>query len=99
MKQDAKIPVDVLEYVGQFKKDMMPLVYAWVNGAKVADICKMSKKLFEGTVIRVIRRLEELLRQLAQAAKFIGDTALEEKFTEAGTKIKRDIIFAASLYL
>lgn len=46
-----------------------------------------------------MRRLEEVLRQFVQAAKNIGDTGLEEKFNEAIKLIKRDIIFAASLYL
>jgi ATP-dependent RNA helicase DOB1 len=79
--------------------------------------------IFEGTIIRVMRRLEELLRQLAvvifalfpssniinitwcigwggeQAAKSIGNTVLEEKFTAGIAKLKRDIVFAASLYL
>ena len=45
------------------------------------------------------RRLEELMRQLGDTAKGIGDTALEEKFRDAGAKMRRDIIFAASLYL
>jgi len=34
-----------------------------------------------------------------QAAKSIGNTELEEKFTQSIEKIKRDIVFAASLYL
>ena len=46
-----------------------------------------------------MRRLEELLRQLCMAAKAIGNTELENKFATGITKIKRDIIFAASLYL
>jgi len=68
-----------------------------------------------------MRRLEELLRQMCCAAKAIGNSELEAKFTEginkrfylnkkmnifvffcilSGTqKIKRDIVFAASLYL
>lgn len=46
-----------------------------------------------------VTRLEELLRQLGDAAKAIGDTILEEKFREACTKMRRDIIFAASLYI
>jgi ATP-dependent RNA helicase DOB1 len=46
-----------------------------------------------------LRRLEELLRQLVQAAKVIGNTELEAKFAEGITRIKRDIVFAASLYL
>ncbi len=69
-----------------------------------------------GSIVRCIRRLEELLRQMCCAAKAIGNSELEAKFTEGinerfyltrkcfflwlGTqKIKRDIVFAASLYL
>ena len=46
-----------------------------------------------------MRRLEELLRQMVQAAKSIGNSELENKFSEGIKLIKRDIIFAASLYL
>ena len=46
-----------------------------------------------------MRRLEELLRQMILAAKAIGNNELEKKFGEASTAIKRDIVFAASLYL
>ena len=46
-----------------------------------------------------MRRLEELLRQMVQAAKGIGNTDLENKFSEGIRLMKRDIVFAASLYL
>ena len=46
-----------------------------------------------------MRRLEELLREMGHAAKAIGNTELENKFAEGIRLIKRDIIFAASLYL
>ena len=52
-----------------------------------------------GIIIRCMRRLEELLRQMVQASKSIGNTELENKFSEGIKLIKRDIIFAASLYL
>ena len=52
-----------------------------------------------GSIIRSMRRLEELLRQMVQAAKNIGNTELENKFSEAIKLLKRDIVFAASLYL
>lgn len=55
--------------------------------------------VFEGSIIRSMRRLEELLKQLVNAAKAIGNTELEAKFAEGITKLKRDIVFAASLYL
>ena len=58
----------VHRYVQGFHPDMMEVVYSWVNGARFVDICSMTTA-FEGTVIRVIRRLEELVRQLADSAK------------------------------
>jgi ATP-dependent RNA helicase DOB1 len=77
---------------------MIEVVYAWCEGAKFADICKLTD-IFEGSIIRALRRLEELLRQMVCAAKQIGNVELEKKFTEGITLIKRDIVFAASLYL
>ena len=55
--------------------------------------------VYEGSLIRVFRRLEEALRQMAQAAKVMGSEELERKFEESLTKVKRDIVAAQSLYL
>ncbi|XP_033845293.1 exosome RNA helicase MTR4 [Periophthalmus magnuspinnatus] len=95
---DAKLEVDEETYMNQFKPHLMDVVYAWANGATFAQICKMTD-VFEGSIIRCMRRLEEVLRQMCSAAKAIGNTELENKFAEGITKIKRDIVFAASLYL
>jgi len=95
---DARIQIEVEEYVEQFRPYMMDVVYHWSKGAKFADICKMTD-IFEGSIIRCMRRLAELLGQFATAARAIGDTALEQKFTAGIEKLKRDIAFAASLYL
>ncbi|KAF4316428.1 hypothetical protein G195_010019 [Phytophthora kernoviae 00238/432] len=95
---DAKISIDVDEYAGAFNTSLVDVVIAWCQGAKFSQICKMSDA-FEGTIIRCLRRLEELLRQLTLAAHSIGDIELEKKFDEGGKKLKRDIVFAASLYL
>ena len=50
-------------------------------------------------ILRSMRLLEELLRQMVQASKNIGNVELENKFSEAIKLLKRDIVFAASLYL
>lgn len=55
--------------------------------------------VYEGSLIRVFRRLEECLRQMAQAAKVMGSEELESKFETALTKVRRDIVAAQSLYL
>jgi ATP-dependent RNA helicase DOB1 len=76
----------------------MDVVYAWCGGASFSEVCKLTD-VFEGTIIRCLRRLEELLRQMAAAAKSVGDAAHEAKFTAGCALLKRDIVFAASLYL
>jgi ATP-dependent RNA helicase DOB1 len=55
--------------------------------------------VYEGSLIRLFRRLEELLRQIAQAAKVMGSEELEKKFEVALTKVRRDLVAAQSLYL
>ncbi|XP_076973266.1 exosome RNA helicase MTR4 isoform X1 [Tamandua tetradactyla] len=95
---EAKLEIDEETYLSAFKPHLMDVVYTWATGATFAHICKMTD-VFEGSIIRCMRRLEELLRQMCQAAKAIGNTELENKFAEGITKIKRDIVFAASLYL
>jgi ATP-dependent RNA helicase DOB1 len=56
-------------------------------------------KVYEGSLIRLFRRLEELLRQLGQAANVMGNEELTKKFEESLSKIRRDIVAAQSLYL
>ena len=50
----------------------MELTYAWCNGSSFSDICKMAD-VYEGTIIRCLRRLDELLKQFGEAAKSIGN--------------------------
>jgi superfamily II RNA helicase len=46
-------------------------------------------EFYEGSLIRMFRRLEELLRQMASAAKVMGSEELEKKFEETLAKVKR----------
>lgn len=95
---ECKLEMNEEEYVAKFRPELMEVVYAWCKGAKFAKICKMTE-VYEGSIIRCMRRLEELLRQMAQAAKSIGNVELETKFSEGISRLKRDIVFANSLYL
>ncbi|KAJ2899221.1 ATP-dependent RNA helicase mtr4 [Coemansia aciculifera] len=98
ISNECKLRVVEEEYVASFRPELMDVVNAWCRGAKFSQICRMTE-VFEGSLIRAFRRLEELLRQMCMAAKAIGNVDLENKFADGITKIKRDIIFAASLYL
>lgn len=95
---ECKVQIDVESFANSFRPDIMEAVYAWAKGSKFYEIMEITQ-VFEGSLIRAIRRLEEVLQQLILAAKSIGETDLESKFEEAVLKIKRDIVFAASLYL
>ena len=53
----------------------------------------------QGSLVRAVRRIEEVLRQLSGAAEVIGEVDLMQLFEQCRDKIRRDIIFAASLYL
>lgn len=55
--------------------------------------------LQEGAVVRCIQRLEELCRELRRAARMLGDPGLAATMEAASGCIKRDIVFAASLYI
>lgn len=75
-----------------------PTVTQICQPARLTRSSKMTD-VYEGSLIRLFRRLEELLRQIAQAAKVMGSEELERKFEEALTKVRRDIVAAQSLYL
>ncbi|SCV73573.1 BQ2448_7499 [Microbotryum intermedium] len=97
---ESKLPLVEDEYVASFKPELMDAVFSWCNGAKFSEICKMTD-VFEGSLIRVFRRLQELIRQMSMAAKAIGSEELEKKFLDALTCLERSnsVAFAASLYL
>uniref|UniRef100_A0A8D8XRQ2 Superkiller viralicidic activity 2-like 2 n=1 Tax=Cacopsylla melanoneura TaxID=428564 RepID=A0A8D8XRQ2_9HEMI len=95
---ESKLDLDEDSYVNQFKPSLMDVVHEWCEGASFLKVCSITD-IFEGSIIRCMRRLEEVLRQLVQASRNIGNTLLEDKFNEAIKTVKRDIVFAASLYL
>ncbi|KZP28039.1 antiviral helicase [Athelia psychrophila] len=97
---DSKLPLNEDEYVQKFKVELMDAVVQWCRGASFAEICKLTDQ-FEGSLIRVFRRLGELLRQMASAATVIGNTELQEKFEKSSEMLERpnSVIFCSSLYL
>ncbi|MES1912730.1 MAG: hypothetical protein MHM6MM_004956 [Cercozoa sp. M6MM] len=96
---ESGLELDEKEFVERFKPQLMEVVAAWCTGAKFADIMRLTEGAFEGSVIRSMRRLEELLAQFVEAAGNVGNQPLADKFADAIKLIKRDIVFAGSLYL
>ncbi|KAK9325183.1 rRNA-processing arch domain-containing protein [Lipomyces orientalis] len=98
ISRESKLEISEDDYVEGFKSSLMEVVHSWAQGASFAQICKMTD-VYEGSLIRMFKRLEELLRQMVQAAKVIGNEDLEQKMDTAMEKIRRDLVAAGSLYL
>lgn len=58
---ECRMSVDVEEYVEGFRSEFMEIMFVWCKGNKFVEIMKMID-LFEGFIVRVIRRVEEVLR-------------------------------------
>lgn len=75
-----------------------PSPYPIRHATPTRQVCEMTD-IFEGSLVRATRRLDELMGQLANAAAAVGDNELAGKIRAAAETIRRDIMFAASLYI
>jgi antiviral helicase SKI2 len=96
-QQDCGMDTPVDEYVRGLKFGLVEVVHAWASGVPFADITELTDVL-EGSIVRCIVRLDETCRDVRNAARVIGDPVLYQKMVDASDLIKRDIVFAASLY-
>lgn len=79
------------------KFGLTEVVYEWAKGMPFEQITSITD-VPEGSIVRCITRLDETCREVRDAARVIGDARLFKKMEEAQLKIKRDIVFATSLY-
>uniref|UniRef100_A0A6T7WV57 ATP-dependent RNA helicase Ski2/MTR4 C-terminal domain-containing protein n=1 Tax=Pyramimonas obovata TaxID=1411642 RepID=A0A6T7WV57_9CHLO len=80
------------------KFGLTEVVYEWAKGTPFADICMLTD-VPEGSIVRTIVRLDEMCREVKDAARLMGDSTLFLKMQTASELIKRDIVFSASLYV
>ena len=87
------------EYVKEaFNTKLMEVVYEWARGTPFSSICELTD-VMEGSIVRCIVRLDETCRELRNAARVCGNLVLFKQMETASALIKRDVIFAASLYV
>ncbi|KAH9267469.1 hypothetical protein BASA84_000645 [Batrachochytrium salamandrivorans] len=79
------------------KFGLVEVVYEWARGLPFKHITDLTDVL-EGSIVRCIVRLSETCREVSGAARLLGDAGLYRKMEEAAELIRRDIVFAASLY-
>ncbi|XP_058474761.1 helicase SKI2W [Solea solea] len=97
LQRNCGIAQTAEEFVGQFKFGLTEVVYCWARGMPFAEIALLTD-VQEGTVVRCIQRLDEVLKEVRQAARIVGDSVLGSKMEKASLAVRRDIVFTASLY-
>ncbi|KAK4396662.1 DExH-box ATP-dependent RNA helicase DExH10 [Sesamum angolense] len=99
IQRECKLEINVDEYVeASVRPYLMDVIYCWSRGASFAEVIEMTD-IFEGSIIRLARRLDEFLNQLKAAAHAVGEAGLEDKLAAASESLRRGIMFANSLYL
>lgn len=97
LQRDCGIAQTAEDFVAQFKFGLTEVVYCWARGMPFSEIAQLTD-VQEGTIVRCIQRLDEVLKEVRQAARIVGDSVLGSKMERASLAIRRDIVFTASLY-
>jgi superfamily II RNA helicase len=71
---------------------MVEVVYEWARGMSFNRITDLTD-VMEGTIVRVITRLDETCREVKNAARIIGDPVLFQKMGTCQELIKRYVPF------
>ena len=99
LQKEHGLEVDPSEYCDQsLRFGLVHVVYEWAIGLKFVDICSLTSAQ-EGSIVRCITRLDELCREVRNCARVVGNPTLYRKMEAASVAIKRDIVFASSLYV
>lgn len=89
---------DSNDFASRPRFGLVEVVYEWARGMSFNRITDLTD-ILEGTIVRVITRLDETCREVKNAARIIGDPELFTKMQRAQEMIKRDITAVASLYM
>jgi antiviral helicase SKI2 len=99
MQKEHGLDVDPMEYSETtLKFGLVHVVYEWALGVPFSNICELTTAQ-EGSIVRCITRLDELCREVRNCARVVGNPTLYRKMEAASVAIKRDIVFASSLYV
>jgi antiviral helicase SKI2 len=79
---------DSNDFVSKPRFGMVEVVYEWARGMSFNRITDLTD-VMEGTIVRVITRLDETCREVKNAARIIGDPVLFQKMGTCQELIKR----------
>jgi antiviral helicase SKI2 len=82
---------DSNDFVSKPRFGMVEVVYEWARGMSFNRITDLTD-VMEGTIVRVITRLDETCREVKNAARIIGDPTLFQKMGTCQELIKRYVV-------
>ena len=77
---------------------LVEVTYFWANGVSFAELCGMTQAK-EGRIVATIVQLHELVTSIISATIIMGEPTIRNNLRRVQAMIKRDIIFAGSLYI
>ncbi|CAN9079620.1 unnamed protein product [Alternaria sp. RS040] len=89
---------DSNDFVSKPRFGMVEVVYEWARGMSFNRITDLTD-VMEGTIVRVITRLDETCREVKNAARIIGDPTLFQKMGTCQELIKRYVLSPFSFSL
>ena len=89
---------DSNDFTSRPRFGLVEVVYEWARGMSFNRITDLTD-VMEGTIVRVVTRLDETCREVMSAARIVGDPGLYAKMERAREMIRRDVVFTASLYM
>jgi antiviral helicase SKI2 len=99
LQKEHGLDIDPIDYCeATLKFGLVHVVYEWALGVPFSNICELTTAQ-EGSIVRCITRLDELCREVRNCARVVGNPTLYRKMEAASIAIKRDIVFASSLYV
>jgi len=96
-QKECGLDVTIEDFVGSLHFGLVEVVYEWARGMPFKEVMTLTDTS-EGNIVRCIQRLDEVCRDVRKAAHVIGVQALCDKMEQGMSLIRRDIVFAASLY-
>ena len=91
------------DFVDELKFGLMSVTYDWAQGKAFKEVVD-GTNIQEGIIVRTLQRLDEVIADIRSAAELFGDlslgdgSSLVEKMEQTSKCIRRDIVFAGSLY-
>lgn len=96
--EKCDMSIDLNGYLEKFKPEIMTTVLNWMKGSSFLQL-QVDSHIYEGSIIRTLRRLDELLRQMICAFRGISNENMCKLLLSASKKLRRGIPFSPSLYL